>query len=53
MKTYCLKKRKDTESKNPRVIKKRENNIFFFSKCPVYNKKLRFKRKQEASGLLS
>ena len=44
---YCLKCRKNTENKNPKVI-------ILLSKCVVCDsKKSKFSKEQEASGFLS
>ena len=49
-----MKCRKNTESKNPKVERKKTGRIMFLSKCAVCNsKKLKFIKGQEASGLLS
>ena len=52
---YCLKCRKNTKSKNPRVAKtkkKKENQCFYLNfQCD--SKKSRFTKEQEAIGLLS
>ena len=53
MLSYCLKCRKNKESKNPNVVRAK-NTRMFLSKCAVFhNKKLKFTKVQEASGLLS
>ena len=53
MKSYCLKRRKDTENINPRVSKTINDRIMVFSKCAICNsKKSRFLKDQEAKGLL-
>ena len=40
---YCLKCRKNTEGKNPKVVKAKTGRIILLSKCSVYNwKKSRF-----------
>ena len=50
MLSYCLKCRKNTESKSPEVAK----TIMLLSNCAVYNsKKSKFIKEQKASGLLS
>ena len=42
------------KSKNPKVAKGNKGKLILLSKCAVFNcKKLRFIRKQKASGLLS
>ena len=54
MLSYCLKCRKNTESKNPKVVKTRNGRIMLSSKCAMCNnKKLKFIREQQAKGLLS
>ena len=51
---YCLKCRKNTESKNPKVAKTKNGRIMLLSNCVVYDsKKSKFLKQQEASGLLS
>ena len=43
MLTYCLKCRKNTESKNPTAVKAKIGRIMLLSKCSVRNsKKLKF-----------
>ena len=50
---YCLKCRKNTESKNPKVARTKKGRMFL-SKCAVSDgKKMKFIKEQEASGLLS
>ena len=50
---YCLKCIKNTESKNPKVAKKKNGRIMLLSKCAVCDcKKLKFIKEQEALGLL-
>ena len=54
MLSYCLKCRKNTESKNPKVVKTKNGRIILSSKCEVCDSKKRtFLKDQEASGLLS
>ena len=51
---YCLKWRKNIESKNPRVAKTKNRRIMLLSKCAVCDsKRPKFTKQQEASGLLS
>ena len=51
MLSYCLKCRKNTESKNPKVIKTKIGRIMF--KCTAFDsRKPRFIKEQEAKGLL-
>ena len=51
---YCLKCRKNTESKNPKVSRSKNGKIMALSKCAVYDsKKSKFIKEQKASGLLS
>ena len=50
----CLKCRKNTESKNPKVVRTKNGRIMLLSKCEVCDsKKSKFIEEQEASGLLS
>ena len=54
MLSYCLKCRKNTESKNPKSCKTKNGRITLLSNCAFYNsKKYRFIKEQEAIGLLS
>ena len=54
MKSYCLKRRKDTENINPKVSKTSNNRTMIISKCAQCgSKKSRFIKNQEAKGLLS
>ena len=54
MLSYCLKSRKNTESKNPKVVRTKNGRIILLSKCSVYNnKKSKFYKEKEARGLLS
>ena len=54
MSFYCLKCRKNTESINPRLSKTNNGKTMILSKCAICgSKKLRFIKKQEASGILS
>ena len=49
----CLKCRRNTESKNPKVVKTKNGRIMLLSKCSVCDsKKSRFIKEQEASALL-
>ena len=54
---YCLKckkKKKNTESKNPKVVKTKNQRIMLSSKCAVCDsKKSKFIKEQEVPGLLS
>ena len=51
---YCLKCRKNTESKNPKVSRTKNGRIMLLSNFAVCDsKKLKFIKDQEASGLLS
>ena len=49
MLSYCLKCRKNTESKNPKVARTK-NEIIIIVMCD--SKKSKFIKKQDASGLL-
>ena len=54
MLSYCLKCRKNRESKNPKVARTKKGRIMLLSKCSVCDiKKSKFIKQQEASGLLS
>ena len=54
MLSYCLMCRKNTESKNPKVLKTKNRRIMHLSKCVVLDTKmLQFIKGQEASPLLS
>ena len=51
---YFLKCRKNTESKNPKVVRTKNGRIMILSKCSVCNsKKSKFHKEQEAKGLIS
>ena len=50
---YCLKCRKNKESKNPKVVKTQNGKIMLLSKCEVCDsEKSKFVKDQDASGLL-
>ena len=54
MSSHCLKCRKNTQSKNLKVVKTKNGRIMLLSKCSVCNsKKSKFLKEQEARGLLS
>ena len=54
MLSHCLKSRKNTESKNPKVVRTKNGRIMLLSKCAVCNsKKLKFFKEQETKGFLS
>ena len=54
MLSYCLKCRKNTESKNPKVVKTKNGRIMLLLKCAVCDsKKSKFIKEQEAIRLLS
>ena len=50
---YCLNCRKNTESKNPKVLRTRKGKTVLLNCAVCGSKKSKFIRKQEASGLLS
>ena len=53
MLSYCLKCRKNTESKNPEVGRTENGRIILLSKCVLCNsKKSKFLKEQEAKALL-
>ena len=52
MLSYCLKCRKNTESKNPEVVRTKNERIMLLSKFVVCNsKELKFLKEQEAKEL--
>ena len=54
MKSYCLKRRKNTENINPRVSKTSNGRTMVLSKCVICGSKTsRFIKNQEGKGLLS
>ena len=54
MLSCCLKCRKNTQSKNPEVVKTKNGRIMLLSKCSVWNsKKSNFLQEQGARGLLN
>ena len=51
---YCLKCRKNTGNKNPKVSKTSSNKTILLSKCAICGtKKSKFIKKQEARGMLN
>ena len=51
---YCLKSRKNTDIKNPKIAETKNRRIMILSKCAVLDsKKLEFFKQQETSRLLS
>ena len=51
---YCLKFRKNTETKNPKVVKTKNKRIMLLSKCAVCDsKKSKFIKEQEATRLFT
>ena len=54
MVSYCLKCGKNTENKNPKVVKTKNGRRMLLSNCSVCNsKKSKFLKEQEPRGLLS
>ena len=54
MLTYCLVCRKNTENKESKKVRTKNNRLMLSSKCSVCgNKKSRFIKEQEAKGLLN
>ena len=54
MLTYCLVCKKDTENEDAKMIKTKNGRVILSSECVVCgNKKSRFIKEQEASGILS
>ena len=39
MLSYCVKHRKNTESKNPKFVRTKNGRIMFFSKCATCDSK--------------
>ena len=53
MLSYCLKYRKNTVSKNPKIVKIKNGKTMLLPNCVVCNnKKSIFIKEEEASGLL-
>ena len=53
MSTYCLKCKKDTENVNSKILRTK-NGTIMLSKCAVCGiKKSRFRKEQEAKGIVS
>ena len=51
MLSYCLKCRKNTESKNLKSLKRNKRKLMFSSECAVCDStKLKFTKKEEPSG---
>ena len=51
---YCFKCRKNTESKNPKLLKQKNERIMLLPKWAVFdNKKSQFIKERKVSGLLS
>ena len=54
MLSYCLKCKKNTESKNPKGISRKNGRTMLLSKCTAWNsEKSKFFKEHKASGLLS
>ena len=54
MLSYCLKRRKNTESINPKVSKTKNDKTMILSKRAICgSKKSKFIKEQQAKGLLS
>ena len=52
--SYCLKSRKNTESKNPKVVRTKNERIMLWSKWEMGDrKKSNFTKEHKASGLLN
>ena len=49
---YCFKCRKNTESKNQKVVKAKRGRIMFTSNCAVYSSKNSRHKEQESKGQL-
>ena len=54
MQTYCVSFRKNTENKDAKVIKTKNDRLQMRSQCSICgNKRSRFVKEQEAKGILS
>ena len=54
MLSYCFKCRKNTESKNSKIVRTKSGRTMLLSKCEVCgSKRSKFMKEQEASGLIS
>ena len=54
MLSYCLKRRKNKQTKNPKIAKERNGRIMLLLQCAMCNsKKSKFVKEEEASWLLS
>ena len=54
MLSYCLKRKKNTESFDPKVFANSNGRTMILSKCAICgSKKSKFIKKQEAKGLLN
>ena len=54
MLSYCSKCRKNTQSKNPKSVRNKNERIILLSKCAVCDsKKSKLIKRQEANGLSS
>ena len=54
MLSYCLKRKRNTESINPKVLKTTNGKAIILSKCAICDSKIsKFIKEQEAKGLLS
>ena len=54
MKTYCLVCKRNTENKDEKMVKTKNDTLMLSSKGAICgNKKSRFMKEQEAKGLLS
>ena len=50
MLSYCLECRKNTESKNPKIVRTKNGRIMLLSRCSVRNsRKSKLFKEQEAS----
>ena len=54
MKIYCVKRKKETENIDPKIVRTKNNRLLMQTECSdCRNKKSRFVKEQEAKGLLS
>ena len=54
MKTYCVKRKKETENIDPKIVRTKNNRLLMQTECSdCRNKKSRFVKEQEAKVFLS
>ena len=54
MLSYCVTCKKNTENRDSKIVKTKNNRLMLLSKCAIcHNRKSKFIKEQEAKGLLS